>query len=85
MSNRRDNRKTRTAKNFQFTQKAFEQNWKAALSVILDGTFVMDNKGLEFPDIQEIEDLYGPDWRRVTPRTLRIQSWKKLNTVNIMV
>ena len=53
--------------------------------MILDGTFVMDNKGLEFPDIQEIEDLYGPDWRRVTTRTLQIQSWKKLNTVNIMV
>ena len=25
---------------------------------ILDGTIVMDHKGLECPDIQEIEDLY---------------------------
>lgn len=39
-------------------QKAYEQNQKATVSKIFNGTFIMDNKGLEFPDIQEIEDLY---------------------------
>ena len=58
MSNRRENRNTRKARNFQYTQKAFEQNRKWTVSKIFDGTFVMDNKGLDFPDIQEIEDLY---------------------------
>ena len=58
MSNRRDNRNTRKARNFQYTQKAFAQHRKATVSKILDGTFVMDNKGLEFPDIREIEGLY---------------------------
>ena len=58
MSNKRDNRNTRKARNFQYTQKAFEQHRKATVSKILDGTFVMDNKGLEFPDIREIEGLY---------------------------
>ena len=58
MSNRRDNRNTRKARNFQYTQKAFKQNRKATVSKILDGTFVMDNKGLEFPEIREVEGLY---------------------------
>ena len=39
-------------------QKAFEQNQKATVLKIFNRTFIMDNKGLEFPDIQEIEDLY---------------------------
>ena len=38
---------------------------------ILDGTFVMDNKGLEFPSIGEIEDLYVSRLEGVTPRILR--------------
>ena len=50
---------------------------------ILDGTFVMDNKGLEFPGIGEIEDLYVSRLEGVTPRILRIQSYTKLNIVNI--
>ena len=58
MSNRRENRNTSKARNFQYIQKAFEQNWKATVSKILDGSLVMDNKGLEFPNIWEIEDLY---------------------------
>ena len=58
MSNRRQNRNTRKARNFQYTQKAFKQNQKATFSKIVDGTFVMDNKNLDFRDIQEIEDLY---------------------------
>ena len=58
MSNRRENRNTCKARNFQFTQKAFEQNRQAMVLKILDGTFVADNKDLEFPDIQEIEDLH---------------------------
>ena len=36
----------------------FEHNRKATVSKILDSTFVMNNKGLEFTDIQEIENLY---------------------------
>ena len=51
MINRRENRNPRKAKNYQFMQKAFEQNQEATISKIVDGTFVMDNKGLEFPDI----------------------------------
>ena len=39
-------------------QKAFEQNQKATVLKIFNRTFIMDNKGLEFPDIQEIEELY---------------------------
>ena len=58
MSNRRDNRNIRNARNFQFTQKAFEQYRKVTVWKRLDSHFVMDNKGLEFPDIQEIENLY---------------------------
>ena len=52
-------------------QKAFEQNRKATVLKILDGTFVMDNKGLEFPSIGEIEDLYVSRLEGVTPRILR--------------
>ena len=58
MSNRRENRNTRKARNLQYTQRALKQNRKATFSKILDGTFVMDNKDLDFRDIQEIEDLY---------------------------
>ena len=52
MSNRRENRNTRKARNFQYTQKEFKQNRKATVSMILDGTFVMDNTGLDLRDIQ---------------------------------
>ena len=58
MFNSRENCNTRKARNFQYTQKACEQNQKAMISRILDGTFVMDNKGLAFPDMHEIEELY---------------------------
>ena len=66
MINRRENGNPRKAKNYQFMQKAFEQNQEATISKIVDGTFVMDNKGLEFPDIQDM----CLDWRRVTPRVI---------------
>ena len=56
--NGRENCNTRKAKIYQFMQKAFEQNQKATVLKIFNRTFIMDNKGLEFPDIQEIEDLY---------------------------
>ena len=58
MSNRSENRNTRKARNFQFTQKSFEQNRKATVLKILDDTLVPHNKDLEFPEIWEIEDLY---------------------------
>ena len=74
MSNRRDNRNTRKARNFQYTQKAFEQHRKATVSKILDGTFVMDNKGLEFPDIGKLKAYMCLDWRKVTPGILQIRS-----------
>ena len=52
MSNGRENRNTRKARNFQYTQKEFKQNRKATVSMILDGTFVMDDTGLDLRDIQ---------------------------------
>ena len=58
MCNRRENRNTREARNYQFTRNVFKHNRKSTVLKILDGTFVMDNKGLESSDIQEIEDLY---------------------------
>ena len=54
---RRENRNTRKDKQYQLTQKAFEQNRKAMVSKIPSGTFIMDNEGLEFPDMWEVEDL----------------------------
>ena len=60
MTNQRENHNIRRAKTDQFTQKGFQQNWrKATVSKILDDTLVTDNKDLECPDIQEIENLYA--------------------------
>ena len=57
MTNQRENHNIRRAKTDQFTQKGFQQNWKATVSKILDDTLVTDNKDLECPDIQAIENL----------------------------
>ena len=39
MKNRWDNRNTRKAKIYQFTQKSYEQNKKATINKIINGNF----------------------------------------------
>ena len=58
MKNRRENRNTRKAKRYQFTQKAYDQNRKATITKIIDGTFSLDNENQTFPDITEVEKTY---------------------------
>ena len=80
MCNRRENRNTREARNYQFTRNVFKHNRKSTVSKILDGTFVMDNKGLESSDIQEIEGLYGS--RLEKGNTKDASSQKLEDTIN---
>lgn len=58
MKNKRDNHKTKKAKIYQFTQKAYEQNNKATMNEILTSNFGLDNSEQTFPDIAEVEKVY---------------------------
>ena len=58
MSNRRENRNTRKARIYQFTQKAYEQNRKATVHKILAGTSSLNNTEQVYPEIAEVEKTY---------------------------
>ena len=58
MQNRRDNRNTRKAKIYQFTQKAYDHNKKATITKIINGTFSLNNNEQVFPDIDKVEKVY---------------------------
>ena len=56
MSNRRDNRNTRKAKMFRFTQRPFQQNRRVAVNRILDSKLSLDNDDVS-RDIEEVEKV----------------------------
>ena len=58
MKNRRENRNTRKARIYQFTQKAYDQNKKASINKIINGNFSLDNREQVFPEISEVEKVY---------------------------
>ena len=58
MKNRRENRNTRKARIYQFTQKAYEQNRKATINKIINGTFSLDNQDQTVPNIEKVEETY---------------------------
>ena len=58
MKNRRENRNTRKARIYQFTQKAYDQNKKATINKIINGNFSLDNREQVFPEISEVEKVY---------------------------
>ena len=58
MKNRRENRNTRKARRYQYTQKAYDQNRKATITKIINGTFSLDNENQTFPDIEDVEKVY---------------------------
>lgn len=58
MKNQRENRNTREARIYQFTQKAYKQNKKATVNKIINGNFSLNNTEQTFPDIKEVEEVY---------------------------
>lgn len=58
MSNRRDNRNTRKAKMYRFTQRSFQQNCRVTINSILEGTLSFDNEENVYPDIDKVEKVY---------------------------
>lgn len=58
MKNRRENRNTRKARIYQFTQKAYDQNKKATINKIINGNFSLNNSDQVYPDIKEVENAY---------------------------
>ena len=58
MKNQCDNRNTREARIYQFTQKAYKQNKKATVNKIINGNFSLNNTEQTFPDIKEVEEVY---------------------------
>lgn len=42
------------------TQKAYDQNKKATINKIINGNFSLDNMEQEFPNIEDVEDVYVP-------------------------
>lgn len=51
MSNRRDNRNTRKAKMYGFTQQSFQQNRRVTINSILEGTLSFDKEENVYSDI----------------------------------
>ena len=58
MKNRWDNRNTRKAKMFRFTQRSFQQNRRVTIKRIIDDTLSLDNEEDVYPDIEEVGKLY---------------------------
>ena len=58
MNNTRENRNTRKARIYQFTQKAYQQNRKATINKIINGTFSLDNQDQTVPNIEKVEETY---------------------------
>ena len=58
MRNIRENRNTRKARIYRFTQRSYQRNRKATISKILDGTFSLDNESEITPKIENIEEMY---------------------------
>ena len=58
MVNSRNNRNTRKAKLYRFTQRSFQQNRRVTINCILDGTLTLDNEEDVYPGIKEVEQVY---------------------------
>ena len=58
MRNRRENRNTRKARIYRFTQRSYQRSRKATISKILDGTFSLDNESEVTPRIENIEEMH---------------------------
>ena len=58
MRNRRENRNTRKARIYRFTQRSYRQNRKATISKILEGTLNLDNESNVTPPISAVEKVY---------------------------
>ena len=58
MQNRRESGNTRKARICQFTERSFEQNKKAAIHKIIEGSFSLSNVEQVYPNIAEVEQTY---------------------------
>ena len=58
MKNRRENRNTRKARIYQFTQKAYDQNKKSTIHKIINGNFSLNNIDQVYPKIKDVENTY---------------------------
>ena len=58
MINRRENQNTRKARIYRFTQHRYQENRKATVNKILDGTFSLVNKCEVTPKIENVEEVY---------------------------
>ena len=58
MKNRRENRNTRKAKMFRFSQRSFQQYRRVTITRILDGTLSLENEDDIYPDIKKVEEVY---------------------------
>ena len=58
MRNRRENRNTRKARIYRFTQRSYRQNKKATISKILEGTLSLDNESNVTPPISAVKKVY---------------------------
>ena len=58
MQNGRENRNTRKARIYPFTQKSYQENKKVTVHKIVNGNFSLNNIEQTFPDIQEVEKVY---------------------------
>ena len=54
MKNRRENRNTRKARIYQFTQKAYDQNKKATIHKITNGNFSLNNINQVYTKIEDV-------------------------------
>ena len=58
MRNRRENRNTRKARIYQFTQQSYRQNRKATITKILEVTLSLENESSVTPPVFDVEAVY---------------------------
>ena len=58
MKNRRNNRNTRKARMFRFTQRSYQQSQRVTINRILDGTLALNNEEDVYLGIEGVEKVY---------------------------
>ena len=58
MKHRWENRNTRKARIYHFTQKVSKQNKKATITKIINGNFSLNHAEQTFPDIEKVQKVY---------------------------
>lgn len=63
MKNRWENRSTKKARIYQFTQRTYKQNKKATINKIINSNFSLNHAEQVFPEREQVENVQYMLWK----------------------